>query len=351
MNKQLNKYIILALFFLVPLSIFAQISNVTISDEYEKYTDSLKKTPYPWRFPILGAKVREMGFDLPYPTGIGFNYALSKQNIRISDAYVGFDTDKLIGIDEIARFRSIEADVSAYSLRYDFWLLPFVNLYAIGGTINSKTNIKLGLPFELEFNTNNNGTVLGWGTVVAGGVGPLVLSADFTMAWTFMKNLDQPSKTIVAGGRGGYMFRFPKRPDRNFVVLVGAQYLGLHKEGSGKVDLEKLAGITPEGKQKALGQLNDWYDDLSDSEQEVLAPIYDGASRWLSSSDPVNLKYRFKKELYYPVSMNVGFNFQLNKRYTLTSVYSFLGSRSQLVVGLGYRFGWKGKNLLSGMTL
>ena len=47
--------------------------------------------------------------------------------------------------------------------RYDFWLLPFLNLYGMVGGINSKTNIQLGLPIELEFNTDNNGTVVGWG--------------------------------------------------------------------------------------------------------------------------------------------------------------------------------------------
>lgn len=351
MNKTQTFSIIIVFLFFGLTHVNSQISNISISDEYEKYRDSLKQTPYEWRLPILGSKVRERGFDIPYPNGIGFNYAYSKQDILISDAFVGFDTDALIGIDEIARFKSISAEVSAYTLRYDFWLLPFVNFYGVVGTIESKTNIQLGLPFELEFNTNNNGTAIGWGTVVAGGVGPLVVSADFTMAWTYMSNLDQPSKSILAGGRAGYMFRFPKHPDRNLVALVGAQYLGINGEGSGKVDLENLVGITPDSKEKALGQLNNWYDDLPNTEQEVLAPIYNGASKWLSSEEPVELNYRFNKELYYPVSMNVGFNFQYNHRYNLTAIYSFLGSRSQLVVGLGYRFGWKGKNLLSGLTL
>ncbi|TNJ44310.1 hypothetical protein KFZ70_03125 [Tamlana fucoidanivorans] len=328
-----------------------QIANISISEEYQKYRDSLMETPYEWHFPILGSKLRKMGFDLPYPNGIGVNYAWSRQNINISNAYVGFDSDNLIGIDGIARFRKIQADVNAVNVRYDFWLLPFLNFYGIAGRINSQTEINLGLPFDLTFNTNNNGTGIGWGTVVAGGVGPLVLSGDFTMVWTFMKNLDQPSKTIVLGGRGGYMFRFPKRPDRNLVVLVGAQYLGISKGGSGTVDLEKLVGITPEKKAAALNQLNDWYDELPDSEQEVLFPIYDGASRWLSSNEPVELKYRFDKTMYYPVSMSLGVNMQINKRYTFTGIYSFLGSRQQVVFGLGYRFGIKGNNFLSGLTL
>jgi hypothetical protein len=328
-----------------------QVSNLSISDAYEQYRDSLKTTPYKWHLPILGGKLRESGFDIPYPNGINVLFAYSKQDVLISDAFVGFDTDNLIGIDGIARFRQIKADVTGYTARYDFWLLPFLNFYGLAGGIKSKTNIQLGLPFELEFNTDNNGTVLGWGAVVAGAIGPMIVQGDFTMAWTFMENLNEPSRTIVAGLRTGYLHRFRNKPTRNIAFLVGGQYLRLNPNGSGAVDLEKLVGITPDDKSRALEQLDQWYTGLTETEQKVLAPIYDGASRWLSSNDPVKLDYRFKKALPYPVSLNVGVNFQWNKRYNFLANYSFLGSRNQLVIGLSYRFGWKGKNLLRGLTL
>jgi hypothetical protein len=328
-----------------------QVSNLTISDAYEQYRDSLKNTPYEWSLPILGGKLRESGFDIPYPNGISVLFAYSKQDIVIGDAFVGFDTDNLIGIDGIARFRQIQAKVTGYSARYDFWLLPFLNFYGLAGVINSKTNIQLGLPIELEFNTDNNGTVVGWGTVVAGAIGPLIVQGDFTMAWTFMKNLNEPSRSIIAGLRTGYLLRFRNKPSRNIAFLVGVQYLGLNPNGSGVVDLEKLVGITPDDKSRALEQLDQWYAGLTDTEQKVLAPIYDGASSWLSSSDPVKLDYRFKKTLPYPVSLNVSVNLEWNKRYNFLANYTFLGSRNQLVIGLTYRFGWKGKNLLRGVTL
>ena len=348
-----NSFLLLACILFIQTQIVQaqQVSNLTISDAYQKYRDSLKETPYEWHLPILGNKVRKAGFDIPYPNGINVLYAYSRQDIVISDAFVGFDTDNFIGIDGIARFQKIQAEVNGYSLRYDFWLLPFLNFYGILGGINSQTNIQLGLPIELEFNTDNNGTVVGWGTVVAGAIGPLIVQGDFTMAWTFMDNLNEPARTLVAGLRTGYLFRFRDKPERNIAFLVGGQYLGLNPFGSGVVDLEKLVGITPDGKSRALEQLDQWYAGLTDTEQQVLAPLYDGASRWLSSDDPVTLNYRFKKALPYPVSLNIGINFQWNKRYSLLANYSFLGSRNQLVLGLNYRFGFKGKNLLQGTTL
>ncbi len=113
MTKYLNKsFLLFACIFFIQTQIAKaqQVSNLTISDAYEKHRDSLKKMPYEWRFPILGGKLRELGFDIPYPNGINVLFAHSRQDIVISDAFVGFDTDNLIGIDGIARFRQIQAE-------------------------------------------------------------------------------------------------------------------------------------------------------------------------------------------------------------------------------------------------
>lgn len=350
MIDKLKKLSALILLFLLSSQAMGQVASVSISDERSDERDSIKNAEYPWRLPVMGQKLRDLGFELPFPNGIGINTAFSTQDLLVSNLRVGIGEGDLIPVDGIARFNEIRANVEAYTVRYDFWLLPFLNFYGIAGRTHSLTKVDLGLPFNAVFNAENNGTVVGWGTVVAGGVGPLILSANFTMAWTFIPSLDDPAQSYLIGGRGGWLFRF-KNPGSNLAVLVGADYLRINPASSGTADLEKVIGITPDGKQNALEGLNDWYEDLSDRQQTVIEPVYNGLSSYLGSNDPVELKYQFNKELYYPVSMTVGFNLQLNHRYTLTGIYSFLGSRDQLVIGLGYRFGWRGKNMLSGFTL
>jgi hypothetical protein len=46
--------------------------------------------------------------------------------------------------------------------------------------------------------------------------------------------------------------------------------------------------------------------------------------------------------------MTLGANYQINHRWTINSIYTFLGSREQFIIGLNYRFGFKGKNLFVG---
>jgi hypothetical protein len=348
---EIKKILPVVFLLLISSAALSQVSSVSISEDRQDERDSIKNTTnYPWRLPIMGKKLRDQGFEIPFPNGIGINTAFSRQDLLVSNLKVGFGNSDMVPVDGIARFNSITADVEAYTVRYDFWLLPFLNFYGIAGKTHALTRVDLGLPFNAVFNADNTGTAVGWGTVVAGGVGPLVLSANFTMAWTFIPSLEAPATAISVSGRGGWLFRF-RNPGSNLAVLVGADYLRINPASAGKADMEKVLGITPEGKQEALDGLNDWYDDLSDGQQNVLEPIYNGLSSYLSSDDPVELKYEFNKELYYPVSMSLGFNLQLSHRYTVTGIYSFLGSRDQLVLGVGYRFGFKGKNILSGFSL
>ncbi|WP_439183530.1 hypothetical protein [Carboxylicivirga taeanensis] len=353
MNRIVYIYVIIIFITAFSVEVYGQgaLPNRTNSKVYKEYTDSLKRTPYPWHWPVMGGKLRKLGFDLPYPNGLMVNYAYSQQELMLSDVYVGFNPNNLTPIDGIARFSRIQANVNAISVRYDFWLLPFVNFSVIGGRINADTNVDLGLPFEASFIARSQGTSLGWNTVVAGGLGPIVLNADFTQVFTWTKNTERPSKTNVIGARLGHMIRFKNRPYRNIVVLAGGQYLKLNKTSNGKTDLEKVAGISPDDKARISEQLNDWYNNLPGSEQEIFSGLYKGLNGWLTNSEGTILHYKFNKKLYYPWSMSVGFNYQHNKRYQLTSMYSFLGSRNQFTVGLTYRFGFRGKNYLHGLTL
>jgi hypothetical protein len=327
------------------------VSRKKIGDQHSAYMDSLKATPYPWRFPILGQKVREMGFDIPYPNGLMINYTVGSQYITIDNLEVGTDRNNLTNVDGLARFSQIKPFVNALNLRYDVWLLPFLNVYALGGYVNSVSDIELALPFSAEFTSRGKGPMVGWGVVAAAGIGPFFVTADYNMVWTFMPQLEDPALAKVFDIRVGHTFDFKKHPTANLSVMLGAQYLGLSKFSAGSINLTEKSGITPEQKENALGELNDWYDGLPQNVQTDLEDVYDRVEGWLSNDSDAYLYYTFDKKLYYPWSMTVGLNYQVTHRHIVMALYSFLGSREQLTLSYNYRFGFKGKNMLSGAKL
>jgi hypothetical protein len=169
------------------------------------------------------------------------------------------------------------------------------------------------------------------------------------MAWTFMPQLEGPSLAKVFDIRAGHTFSFKNRPTTTLSVMLGAGWLKINKHSLGHINVSEKLGITPEQKEQALDEFNSWYDGLPPNIQMDLDGFYNTIEGWLTNEDDTVLYYEFDKSLYYPWSMTAGINFQINHRHTVMAVYSFLGSREQLVVSYNYRFGFKGKNMLSGV--
>jgi hypothetical protein len=337
----------LVLFLSSPIVEAQNVSRKRSGDKHKAYTDSLKATPYPWHFPILGKKIRKMGFDIPYPNGIMVNYVVGSQYITLDNLEVGASPDNLTNVDGLARFESIKPFVNVINFRYDVWLFPFLNLYALGGYVHSVTDVNLALPFSAEFTATSDGPMVGWGLAAAAGVGPIFVSADYNMAWTFMPQLDGPSIAKVFDIRAGHTFSFKNNPTSNISIMVGAQYLQLNPHSTGRADLTKMGGISPEDKANALDEFNNWFGDLPPKVQDHLDGFYNKIDGWLSNQDDTYIYYQFDKKLYYPWSMTAGVNYQISHRHIVMALYTFLGSREQLVVSYNYRFGFKGKNLFS----
>lgn len=351
MNKNLYRLFLLLIIGISSASIQAQNVINKKAKVHQAYIDSLKDVPYPYKLPIMGSLIRKKGFDIPMPNGLMINYIVGTQDLTLNNMALGTQPGEYTDVSSIVRFSSVKPSVNVLNLRYDFWVLPFFNLYALGGLVDSKTAVNLALPFQASFEAHGKGTMLGWGAVLAGGIGPLFIQADYNMAWVSMPQLTKSNLSQVFDIRLGHTIEFNKMKASNLSIMVGAQWLKLASNTQGKVNLSELVGFTPEKKEAALGQLDDWYDELPQGQQDTFADFYGSMSNWLSNGQDTDLYYSFNKKLYYPWSLTVGANYQISKRYMLTGMYTFLGSRQQLVIGFNYRFGWRGKNYLSGLKL
>ncbi len=142
--KKLFPIIITVLFLSAQLN--AQVyTNKVVGAKNQTYIDSIKEMEYPYALPILGAKAAKAGYDLPYSAGLGINYLWQESDLIIEDLLVGFNNGPMYDLDEIVRFNDATSTASAFNIRPDIWILPFLNIYAIFTQAKTSTAIDAGV--------------------------------------------------------------------------------------------------------------------------------------------------------------------------------------------------------------
>jgi hypothetical protein len=183
--------------------------------------------PKPSALPFLAEEARKRGYELPLPFGVGLVYYNLHRAIEITDVRVGRNGAPLSSVSRFAQFAS-SSNVNNLNLKFDVWLLPFLNLYAIAGGVwnKSDTNIDVTLPpilpggnprrFQLSVPTELNGTVGGLGITLAGGYKSLFAAADVSAARADL-GFDDKFKAIIASLRLGWNGKAGARPLRIWV--------------------------------------------------------------------------------------------------------------------------------------
>ena len=113
-------------------------TNKEVGKKNAELADSLKESEYPYSLPIWGAKATKAGYNLPYSAGLSVQYFQQTSAIIIENLQVGFNNGKMYDMDELIRFDEAVAKASAFTLRPDIWLFPFLNVYGISGSSQTK---------------------------------------------------------------------------------------------------------------------------------------------------------------------------------------------------------------------
>lgn len=352
---------------------FGQIfSNKEVGKKNQAAIDSLKASEYPYVLPIWGKQATAAGFSLPYSAGLGINYLWQESSITISNLEVGFNNGPMYNIDDIVRFDDAISTASIINFRPDIWLFPFLNVYGIFTTFQSSTQVDFGIwvPDSTTFTevtsasttANFNGNSLGFGLTPTIGVGGGWLALDMNFTWSDIDALDQPAFGFVFAPRFGKTFRWFKNPERNVNFWVGGFRLRLDTRTSGSLPLNELVNFDEAGQKIEEGQqgiadasmrLEDWWSGLSDPEQVLKEPIYNRAREALnranqvltdaegavSSAENSTVQYSLDKQQTALWNLIVGAQYQHNKHWMIRSEVGFLGTRTQVLVGLQYRFG------------
>jgi hypothetical protein len=354
---------------------FSQVyTNKEVGKKNQASADSLKKTEYPYILPIWGAKAAARGYSLPYSAGVSVNYLQQESSIIIDNLLVGFNNGPMYDLDELIRFNDATSRAGALTVRPDFWLFPFLNIYGIFGKGKSSTEISAGVYIPdtnnvwnevTSFSTTANfdATIAGLGFTPTMGIGGGWMALDMNVAWSDISALDKPVFTFVFGPRFGKSFKF-KKPDSNIAIWAGGFRVKFSSATNGSLNLnevlpvEELQPKVDEGLarvEEGYNNVEDWWSGLSERDQNnpINEAKYNTATRVLETTGGLlndmdaalnddqyaSVQYSLDKTLKDKWNFIVGSQYQLNKHLMFRVEFGFLGSRTQGMGGIQYRFG------------
>lgn len=365
--------LMIVLFFLN--SIHGQVyTDVVVGDRNAELKDSIQRSEYPYTLPIWGAKASALGYNLPYSAGLGINFVTQKSDLIIDNLQVGFNGGPLYNLDEVIRFDKAISRADLVNIRPDIWLFPFLNIYGIMAKANTSTEIGAGVFIpdtanvwsevgRIDTKAEFDATSFGFGITPTMGVGGGWLALDMNMVWTDVSALDKPVFTFVFGPRLGKSFKF-KKPDSNIALWVGGFRVKFSSSTTGSIALGEV--INTDGLQEKVDQgiikvgenqmqVDEWWNGLSGIEQNnpVNKAKYETANRALETAgnllnsidgalndeQTATVQYSLEKKLKDPWNFIVGSQYQLNKHWMIRGEFGFLGTRTQFIGGLQYRFG------------
>ena len=277
---------------------------------------------WPHKLPIMGQKVTDLGFDLPNPYGVSLIAALLEQDVALSDMRVKLSEDPRdpTAVPFVEIGTSDVKTVTAQA-KFDFWLLPFLNVFAFVGhidgeafipviipgdetlkaitpTIGALCDLPPGTPLRPDLcdediiildDTTYEGTNVGVGMVLGGGFGRWFVAVPVSYAESHLSNANDFIHAFQASARFG--FHVPYRKDGMFALYLGTTYL--------------------------------------DSEQDVSGTV---------TVDGLNIDYTIHQEAAEPWNYLAGFNWTITPKWWFQAEVGFGGKRRNLITSITYRW-------------
>src|SRR6478609_2373456 len=369
-----NKILILLFLMLYGVGFSQVYTNKVVGKKNAALLDSLKVVEYPYALPIWGEKATQKGFQLPYSAGVSVNYFWQKSDIVINNLEVGFNNGPKYNLDQIIRFTDSYVTASAVNVRPDIWLFPFLNIYGILGKANTSTTINAGIWVPdadnnwskvMDFGTKAEfeGTTFGLGMTPTMGVGGGWLALDMNVAWTDIPALEKPAMSFIFGPRLGKTFKLNK-PEKNIAFWAGAFRVHLKSGTSGSLPLADIIPI--EGAQARVdeafakvdqkqAEVDGWWNGLSNADKakpsnkakyetanralESAGNLLNGIDGALSTAETSTVQYSLEKAPKDMWNFILGTQYQFNRHFMLRGECGFLGTRTQFMTSLQYRFG------------
>lgn len=241
--------------------------------------------------PLYGDHVEAMGHELPLPFGVGLNFITLNRGIEVKEIKAGRngqlnDVTDLVAVDATTHVDTLLA-------RVDAWILPFLNVYFMGGYLDNTSDVDV--TFKLPGETNDihvasggdlTGTVWGGGLQLAAGYGDFFVMLDGNYIYSELDSLlDEVIQVTIYSARTGWNGKIKGVPTR---IWLGGMYWDADRVVKGSVG---------------------------------------------------NLSFEVLQGPTEPTNLTLGTNVELSKRWSLFAEYAFnFEDLRMLAIGTGYRF-------------
>ncbi|MCF6342344.1 MAG: hypothetical protein L3J31_06015 [Bacteroidales bacterium] len=260
--KKIFYLIFLSFFFLSSFAYSQQqglgivFNETPISKTQAKPAGDNPLTQFP---PVCGKKRRAEGFSLPYPFGASL-YGMWYQQQFIAGNLLIADSTGKITVTSDSMTQSTTAGEFKLSLRPDFWLLPFLNVYGIFGYTEGKVNPDLqissftmyieglpgGIPIDTAFTLTDeltyHGPTVGAGITFAVGFDAFFVIVDYNYSVTYPNDQDGKLVNHALSPKFGVQFS-SKNGNGRASIWIGGLYLTNNQSFKGTLNVEEISPV------------------------------------------------------------------------------------------------------------
>jgi len=269
------------------------------------------------KLPFLAQQVVDLGFELPNPYGVAIIPARIRQDLILDNLVIGVNGPLDREIDFVD-FGTPNVENSALQLKLDAWILPFLNVFTTIGLFDGDATIPLKFEgsdlfpqlcaitpnapacvrtYSAVANPSYEGSNISIGMNLAMGWDRFFVALPMTYAWTDVDIIDNTVTALNITPRIGMTGDMGERG--SVAVFVGATYLRAEVDIAGSIDLDTPGG--PDG-------------------------------------DITTLSFRISQRNKDRWNYLLGFNWDLNKNWSVMAEAGFGGSRENFIGGVTYRF-------------
>jgi len=203
--------------------------------------------------PVWGNALRQKGFDLPLPFGMGVNFIALNQTNEISNLVVSAQG---IEIPFDVQFRNTRSTDINLTFRLDMCILPFINVYGIAGYTSGRVSpdilvpattmdvpiigqIEISSPITFRETLQYFGSTFGYGLTLAGGFKSIFISVDYNQTWTHLNIAPDALRTMTMAPRIGLLLDASMSRGHG-ALWMGAMVINYHQTFLGSVPVEDI---------------------------------------------------------------------------------------------------------------